>query len=486
MYIINKLKSKIEDACIEDSIDFAYYLGEVLFYNEIPLFDLSLIEDNLIARVLRCTEFYFEMPPDVNTFLFVVSQPYITGGHTRLMENLSLMIDERRNLLITRGANVGIKERLTNYFSKVNECYRQKNEKSIAFIIRLVNEITQYEKIVLNPHPEDIFTIIACGIAKKLNKDLNMYFVNHADHAFSYGASIADFWFEISLYGHETDNLRNIKGKRSFIGIPINKPDDYFFEQIIYPKLEDITNFVTAASATKYKPYKNSSILSLLDSVLREREDIKIDVIGVNMFWNYWWWPLKLRFFNRLKLHRSLPYEEYMNVTSKADCYIDSYPVPGGTAFVEQFLQGIPCIGLRSDFFGYTPLEKIKKNTVAEIIEMLKKPPNQEDMEGIQNLVFKVHGFSQVKNRFLGTINDGGVFHNPMENHLEIKKLRDDRKEKVALSSGFIDFLFKFDRELFWEIIYKTDMSAIIKLPLSKVYYFFKASFKKIKCFTEN
>lgn len=89
-----------------------------------------------------------------------------------------------------------------------------------------------------------------------------------------------------------------------------------------------------------------------------------------------------------------------------------------------------------------------------------------------------MHGFSQVKNRFLSTINDGVVFHNPMKDHLEVKKLRDDRKGKVTLSSGFIEFLFKFDKELFLEIIYKTDMSAIIKLPLSKIYYFLKARFK--------
>ena len=99
-----------------------------------------------------------------------------------------------------------------------------------------------------------------------------------------------------------------------------------------------------------------------------------------------------------------------MEITKKAECYIDSYPMPGGTAFVEQFLNGIPCIGLKSNFFGYTPLEKIKKDSVEEIIYQLKNPPPEEEIKIIQELIFKVHGFSQVRN----TLKNFIVSNNPM------------------------------------------------------------------------
>ena len=54
-----------------------------------------------------------------------------------------------------------------------------------------------------------------------------------------------------------------------------------------------------------------------------------------------------------MALNALTEYDEYLRLTGGSDYYIDSHPMPGGTAFVEQFLKGKPCIGLKSKFFGY-------------------------------------------------------------------------------------------------------------------------------------
>lgn len=472
--IVSILKDKIKESDIEDSIDLAYYFGEFLFYNELPVFDVSLIEEYLIERVTQKNNSFCFQEFENKGDLFLVTQPYITGGHTRLMENLSLMIDSEKHLLITRGVDNFTKQRLGAYFSQINTLYRSRDEESTEYVYRLVKELVNYNRLILNIHPEDIFSVIACGIAKKIKNSLKVFFVNHADHAFTYGASVADFWFEISLYGREVDKLRNIKGKKTFIGIPINKPDSIFFDRVEYPKLDNATNFISAASYVKYKPCRKSKIFPLLYMILTEKSNSSIKIIGVNIFKNYWWWIPKLRFCKRLITYRSLPYDDYIRATSEADYYIDSYPMPGGTAFVEQFIQGIPCIGLKSDFFGYTPLECVKKKSCAEVIDMLRNPPRQDEIISIQERIFSVHGFSQVKKRFVGAIDTGEIYSNPMIEYIEDTGIRDFHKKRFTFSARYLIFLYKLDRIVFLKSLFLAKPLSIIKMSFFAVYQYVK------------
>ena len=461
--LINLLINKIQNSEINESIDFSYYFGETIFNNQIPLFDISNLEEKLIektySRINNISSFNLEN----KGFLFVITEPYITGGHTRLMENLALMLHENKELIVTKDMKAEVKNRLNNFFPKIIECYRDISEDSLSYINKLINNFIKYDSIILNIHPEDIYSVIACGISKKIKKSLKIYFVNHADHAFTYGATVADFWFEISLLGNKIDDLRNMKANRTFLGIPINKSDSDFLNNINYKLLSNSINFMTAASSIKYKPLNNQSIFPLINKLLKSNKNFSVSVIGVDIIKNYWWWFIKLRFFNRLKLYKSLPYEKYMEITKKAECYIDSYPMPGGTAFVEQFLNGIPCIGLKSNFFGYTPLEKIKKNSVEEIIYQLKNPPPEEEIKSIQELIFEVHGFSQVGNRFRNTLNFFIVSNNPMVDNIENKDLTFFTNKNINISVDFFKFLFKNDKLLCIRVLFIINPMILIK-----------------------
>lgn len=472
--LINLFMNIIKNCQINDSIDFYYYFGETLFNNQIPLFDISDLEEKLIEKTFSyinpSSNFYIEH----KSFLFVITEPYSTGGHTRLMENLALMIDESKELIVTKSMKVEVKKRLNSFFPKIIECYRDINEDSVSYINKLINYFIKYDFIILTIHPEDIYSVIACGIAKRIKKSIKVYFVNHADHSFTYGTSVADFWFEISLYGKIIDDLKNIKGKRSFLGIPINKPDEFFSKDINYLSLSNAINFMTAASSIKYKPSNGNSIFPLLISLLKFNGNLSVSVIGVNLFRNYWWWFCKLRFFNRLKLYKSLPYEDYIKITEKADCYIDSYPLPGGTAFVEQFLNGIPCIGLKSSFSGYTPLEKVKKNTVLEVIEMIKNPPKKDEIEKIQNQIFEIHGFSQVKNRFISTIEKGSLFNNTMTSSIENQELIFHSSKNINLSVSFLTFLYKYNKFVYIKILFMLTFPSFFKSLTKHFISFFK------------
>lgn len=147
--------------------------------------------------------------------LFVVSEPFMTGGHTRLMERLAEGLLDKPNLLVTRSARPDILQRLGNYFNAIviinaDEAIKRK-------VVAIAQQIVAYQQVVLNIHPDDIVTVIACGLAKKIfTRHQILFFVNHADHVFNYGASIADYWFQISAYGAKIDRLRGLKGQVTF------------------------------------------------------------------------------------------------------------------------------------------------------------------------------------------------------------------------------------------------------------------------------
>ncbi|MGL5667305.1 MAG: hypothetical protein ACRDD9_14345, partial [Shewanella sp.] len=128
-----------------------------------------------------------------------------------------------------------------------------------------------------------------------------------------------------------------------------------------------------------------------------------MQVIGAKPMWDYWWWCSKLKCGGRLILSKSLPYEEYLKVTGNAKLYIDSHPMPGGTAFAEQFLQGRLCTGLKSYFKGYTPAEMLKRDNKEEVVRFIDNVDCLE-LSLVKELMGKIHGINSVKERFLNSL----------------------------------------------------------------------------------
>ncbi len=203
--------------------------------------------------------------------------------------------------------------------------------------------------------------------------------------------------------------------------------------------------------------------------MLQFKRNSLVSVIGVNIIKNYWWLFLKLKYLKKLKLYKALSYKKYIDTTSKADCYIDSHPFPGGTAFVEQFLNGTPCIGLKSNFFGYSPLEIIKKDSVEEIIEQLKNPPSDEEIKSIQELIFEVHAFSRVKYRLKNTLEIGMIFNNPMIKNIHNQDLRFFTHKNINITVDFFKFLLKKNKLVCIKILFIVNPLILIKFLVLKL-----------------
>lgn len=397
---------------LSETIKSAEYLGRLLWHNHMGIYSLVEFEKDLIETFADSMQSGEISQPAAKTesTLFVVSEPFMTGGHTRLMERLAEGLLDKPNLLVTRSAQPDILQRLGNYFNAI--VIINADEDTKRKVVAIAQQIVCYQQVVLNIHPDDIVTVIACGLAKKYSQDVKLFFVNHADHVFNYGASIADYWFQISAYGAKIDRLRGLKGQVTFLGIPVGKSQD------LYPQSDkrvvSKSVYMTAGSAEKYKPVNGYSIFPLLNMLLKKERSATLYAIGPNIKKDYWWWPLLLRFPGRVKVLKRIPYEKYMALAIKTNTCIDSHPIPGGTAFVEQYIRGKRCIGLTSPFQGYTPVELLKKKDIHQVTAC----ENQEAESGLIGMLVDVHSTEAVSARFRNALYGEEIAENLCEKHI--------------------------------------------------------------------
>jgi hypothetical protein len=352
---------------------------DAIFFENLLVNDFSiLIADLSLPSKLATSE-----------ILHLISEPYNTGGHTRLCEKLAAMESEDSQLLITRACDKEAINRLRTFFKHIDTSL---NEDELERIKDIFLKVLDYKKVVLHIHPDDILTVVAVGLAKIQSKDLIVYFVNHSDHAFSFGKSITDVMLQISYRGYEVDSLISNKPYiNSFIGIPVNIRGRPILKSAI-------KNVVIAGSSFKMKPTSKTSIQREIFELLSVNKQVSLKVIGCN-YSDFWWWKLKLFYPKRVFLFKSLPYEKYIDVIKSCDTCIDTAPITGGTAFVEMFLHSLRPIGILSGIYGYTPLDKLRIKTLSEI---------HVDSDVLLNEVFedilRVHSIESVKARYLDTL----------------------------------------------------------------------------------
>lgn len=450
---IEAIKNLIFNSDIHQSIELAVcFIRDINAsgYYDINVTDIekALIEKNNIT---------FEVEGEAyEKTLFVISEGYATGGHTRLMENLSQMILIKPTVLITRPTEQSVIKRFEKYFEEIIICFKDINSNDVEYIRSLAKEIIKYKKVILNTHPDDLHTVIACGIAKKINRNLKVYFVNHADHIATYGVTVSDVWYEISLCGQQLDKYRGMlpETQISFLGIPINKPKSSFLKKVKYNYSPDGNRFLTAASSNKYELEDDVTMIPLLDKILTINSNNQVSIISSGIEFNPFFQKLKKKYPDRVRFHSSLPYDEYIKLSEDTDFYIDSFPMPGGTAFVEQFLNGKPCIGLQTNFYGYTPLDLVKRNTVDEALELLTTPPSDSFLDELNSKIFEVHGSEKVKERFLSNLYNDVLSKNPMNDYINIRSVK--KNENINLSKLTI------------KKVYNLNKLTSIKLTLSK------------------
>ena len=481
------------------SLKAAEIYGSLLHMIDIGVYDDPDVERNLIQRVEEVLPPIVMPVSDENRSrkdsLHIISEAFIVGGHTRLMEKLGQMHPVKPDVLITRKADVKAKLRFNDIFAEVHEIAPTD---LLDAVVKIRDICADYQRIILHIHFDDIAAVVACGLVKNTyNSSLSdnkpepvqISFVNHADHAFTYGSSVSDYYFQLSSYGARLDLSKQIAGQTSFLGIPIadvtsqskteNKPESVPVNNSATPNQP--LHFFTSGSAMKFRPFRGANMSPLISRLLNKWPNATFTLVGINFAGNVWLWPLKLRFGKRLQVLRLLPYDQFIARSKEADFYVDSYPFPGGTAFAEQVLAGKRGIGLTSNVQGYSPADKLKKQHVEQVVATIE----HYNADGVFDEIVSINGYQAVKARYLACVYDNQPSLLNMETLVpwtgDTDYLRVRNSIFMPVYPMVMQYVYHHHRELFWQIYWRFSLFNKTYFSLNRLKAFIRKSLGAVK-----
>ena len=358
------------------AIQRARALGELIWRNNIPQYQLKDLEDALLAR---CKSGFKapQKPEHLHQYLHVLTRAYASGGHTRVVEHLlaSKALPDAC-VLVTEKApqNTLVKLSTQDKACVLLPEFKNKHDK----IQHLLALFCQYQTLILHVHPYDIESVLAAGLARHFF-GTKIYFYNHADHVFSYGHGMADIVLELSYFGWELSKIRGTHHKCVFAGIPLKLPDT------IIDRPDNANGHIASAgTAYKYKPGGGYSFPDFARSLLA-KTDRSLMLIGPNLLTNWWWWLPALKMGRRAVFHKRMAYQDYLACMKQASVYVDSFPLTGGTAFPEMAIKGLPSFGILSGAHGYSPADQLKSSSTTALLADLETYLQQQIRPGINH-----------------------------------------------------------------------------------------------------
>ncbi|QDR82796.1 glycosyltransferase [Sporomusa termitida] len=341
------LTGNLENAVslVKQAADAAHHLHPGFFSS--PRAELVLrkvaqkLKDSVIAPIIA-------FPPrttEKRNVLHVLSQGYHSGGHTRLVERWITMdqtavhsvvgtLNSATNppwLIEAAMQSGGWYNALDT--TNLNLCQRAKMLRDIA--------AAWADLVVLHIHPHDPIAPIAFGD----DGGPPVLFLNHADHAFTIGMSIADLVVELRAAGQLLSMTRRNSPASVMLPIPLKLPPALQDKQLAKQTLgisSDKIVFLTIATPYKLVPCGDYNFISLLREIIRLHENVEVLVIGPADAGE--WAGLKRESNGRI---RAFGIQHDLNLFhSAADIYLVSMPMGSMTAVLEAGVLGIPAVGL--------------------------------------------------------------------------------------------------------------------------------------------
>ena len=377
---------------LQDALEWGELYGRVLYTNYPDVYRDDEFENTLVAQYLAESEISsFTLPRKGD--LHVVSEPYSTGGHTRLLEKI-IKVRGSGDVLVTRP--LSSTENVLNLSDLSEIRYSQ-----TGFAINeILNISSDYKTIFLHIHPDDLTSAVAMGVLKE-KSSCRIIFINHADHIFSFGYSSSSVVAEMGPFG---DKLRKVKGRGEavYLGLPFDLDE---FKPVDCQRLDGDLTIMSGATSFKYKTAAGLSFTKLVEDILGAIPNAKLIIIGPSI--SFEWRKVIMRYPTRLKVVPKLPYEEYRQLMEDVDVYIDSFPLSGGTTVPEVRSKNIPVTGVLCGSYGYTPWDKTKYSSNTKLVSALKELGESDSSDIItrnndKNLIAEcneVHSFSKFEER---------------------------------------------------------------------------------------
>lgn len=281
--------------------------------------------------------------------LHVMTEAYRTGGHTGVVSAwIKNTLDITINSVVTTAQQDPFPNDLASSIAASGGMYQSlakfsSNLLTRSFLLRQLSK-NWADVVVLHVHPSDAIPIVAFGVAE----GPPVIILNHADHAFWLGASIADVVANIRPSGQKiTLSRRGVQNSR-ILPIPIlkaNPASDYEVTRKQLGIKKDKIALLTVGDWSKYTPFGGYDFVSIMEKLLRRNPNVVLFAIGPRQ--NGRWAEASVRVGGRIKAMGVLDWSKLQAFYACADIYVEGFPAGGLTAMLEAGVRGIPIIGVR-------------------------------------------------------------------------------------------------------------------------------------------
>jgi len=297
-------------------------------------------------------------------WLHVVSEAYDIGGHTQLLEALLAVQAGRQKVGVA--VTISHTARFAARCAKLEVPLRLLKGGLADRASGLIALGRRAERVVLHIHPDDLGAALAARVLR--NEGHEVVYLNHADHVFGFGHGAASVVAEVSGFGWRLTAERRSARRQHFLGIPVPLPPRQLAPNMAARAIAE-GPILSIGSAGKYQPDRGLDFQAFL-MTLMDRTDRPVELIGPRPE-DHWWQPVLARHGNRLSLLGRLPYEEMRARLATASCYIDSFPVAGGTALTQGLMAGKTVFAPPYPAAGYSLADALRAPSVDAMTEQI-------------------------------------------------------------------------------------------------------------------
>lgn len=333
--------------------DFALYKHPG-FYTSVSLESLLLevadrLDEQRIARDIGQRIFIKPAKTNKKHVLHVMTEGFGYGGHTRLVsawiKNTSGIAV---NSVVTTVQQEPLPGDLTSSIMASGGKYQplalfSSDLLTRSFLLRHLSR-NWADVVVLHVHPSDAIPIVAFGVSE----GPPVIFLNHADHAFWLGASVADVVANLRPEGQKiTLNRRGVKNSK-ILPIPLLKTYPIAGNEVVRKRLgikRDKIVLLTVGDQFKYAPFGVYDFVGVMEKVLTRNPNVVLFAVGPRQ--DTRWAEASARVGGRIRAIGRINWTELDAFYGCADIYIEGFPVGGTTAMLEAGVRGIPIIGVR-------------------------------------------------------------------------------------------------------------------------------------------
>ena len=339
---VAQLKSRSN---LELRAKFLHYVADVMVRNVSEYFSSGWLEDEL-NQISCCLDIKPEQSWCAGSTLHVMTEAYDTGGHTQLLIRwIENQQSDNSHSVVLTNSEAPVPDSLAQVVKYQGEVHHLHQRSWVAKAKELARLASRFEKIILHIHPNDVVANLAFA-HQRFTRPVG--FMNHADHMFACGFSVANVVFELSEEGAQfSQQYRGVKNTHS-INIPIARNTQSFSgsaaKRIL--GLPDDARVVLSI-ATEYKYGNGDDFVRMAHRIVDLAPNVFFVLVGPSCEKKVWR-EAKERSDGRIMPIGRVERAQLDQYIASADLYIESFPFGSYTAFLEVAAYGIPLLRLKT------------------------------------------------------------------------------------------------------------------------------------------